>query len=117
LPKFYAMADLFVLPSFYDTFGVVVDEAMASGLPVVTTTRVGAVADLVRDGENGRVVPPGDAEALADAVREILSDAELRQRMSLRASKDIRKWTVEDAAAGFLQCVRLFVTEPEGKAI
>src|SRR5207253_5314890 len=56
LPKYYALADVFVLPSVYDTFGVVVAEAMACGLPIVTTPTVGATSSIVVDNENGLLV-------------------------------------------------------------
>lgn len=107
LPKFYALADLFVLPSFSETFGVVINEAMASGLPIVTTTRVGAVADLVREGENGRVVPAGDTNALAQALVQILNDDALRQRMGACSAERIATWNIELAVKGLFQCLDL----------
>ena len=57
LAQVYGVSDVFVLPSFEETWGLVVNEAMACGLPVITTDRVGAAVDLVREGENGFVVP------------------------------------------------------------
>ncbi|HET7315506.1 glycosyltransferase family 4 protein, partial [Salinisphaera sp.] len=68
----YADADLFVLPSYYEGYGMVVTEALAHGLPVITTTG-GALADTLAP-HAGLAVPPGDAEALADALRRLLSD-------------------------------------------
>jgi glycosyltransferase involved in cell wall biosynthesis len=105
LPKYYALADIFVLPSFYDTFGVVVNEAMASSLPVVTTHNVGAVANLVEDGVNGRIVAPGDAAQLAQALTHLLKDEELRQKMGANALARIEQWTIEDAAHAFIECL------------
>jgi glycosyltransferase involved in cell wall biosynthesis len=69
----YASADLLVLPSLFDSFPVVVIEAMAAGLPVVAT-RVGGVPEIVAEGQTGLIVPPGDPERLADAMRAVLSD-------------------------------------------
>ncbi len=107
LPQYYGMADVFCLPSFYDTFGVVVNEAMASGLPVVATTRVGAVADLVRDGVNGRVVPPRDPAALAQALTELVNDDARRERMGECARERMKTWSVDTAADALLKCIEM----------
>ncbi|MEQ1580745.1 MAG: glycosyltransferase family 4 protein [Steroidobacteraceae bacterium] len=72
----YAAADLFVLPTRYEGYGMVVAEALARGLPVVST-RTGAIAELVGE-QAGLIVPPGDMSALRDALRRIFSDAGLR---------------------------------------
>ena len=80
-----AQADIFTLPSFLEGQPIAIIEAMASGLPVVGTS-IGAVPDLIRDGVEGRVVEPGDAAALADALGEVITDRETRRRMS-RASR------------------------------
>ncbi len=112
LPKFYSIADLFVLPSLYDTFGVVVDEAMASGLPIVTTTGVGAAADLVRDGVNGRVVAPGDSAVLAQALAQLLNDDVLLQEMSTQSSQRISTWNVDLAAEGLIRCLEICRARP-----
>jgi glycosyltransferase involved in cell wall biosynthesis len=87
LPVAYAAADLLVLPSiptprFREPWGLVCNEALHQGTPVVATTAVGAVAGgLVRDGETGLVVPPGDAHALAGAIARLLADPALRTRL------------------------------------
>lgn len=107
LPKYYALADVFCLPSLYDTFGVVIAEAMVSGLPVVTTTRVGAVADLVRDGVNGRVVAPGDAAGLANALAELLNDHALAERMGQCARERMTSWSVDTAAEALSRCIEM----------
>lgn len=115
LPKYYALADVFCLPSLYDTFGVVIDEAMACGLPVVTTTRVGAVADLVRDGVNGIVVAPGDATGLAQALGEILSDDARRERMGECARARMTSWSVDTAADALMECLELCRSQPRAR--
>ena len=61
LPPYFARADLFVLPSRHDGWGVVINQAISAGLPVVASDAVGAAAELVRPDENGYVVPAGDA--------------------------------------------------------
>ncbi len=72
LPRFYCAADLFVLPSRSEPWGVVVMEALASGLPVVVTTRVGCYPDVVNDDRVGRVVPAEEPQALAESMESLL---------------------------------------------
>ncbi len=59
LPRYYALADVFVFPTLGDPYGLVVDEAMACGLPVISTSAAGEIHDRVEDGVNGYIVPPG----------------------------------------------------------
>ncbi len=73
-------ADVFVLPSYLEGQPIAIIEAMASGVPVIGTT-IGAVPQLVRDGVDGRVVEPGDVEALAAALEQLVTDPALRARM------------------------------------
>jgi glycosyltransferase involved in cell wall biosynthesis len=89
----YAAADLFVLPSVEDGFGLVTAEAMAAGLPVIVSDRAGS-ADIVEDGVSGFVVPAGDAPALARRIDDLASDARLRSTMGrvARASVEARTW-------------------------
>lgn len=101
LPRFYALADIFALPSLYDTFGVVVNEALASSLPVVTTRSVGAVANIVRDGVNGLVVEPNAPDALAGALACLLADEPRRAQMGLASRQIISTWTPAHAAQNF----------------
>ncbi|GAB4108191.1 MAG: glycosyltransferase [Phycisphaeraceae bacterium] len=71
--------DIFVLPSFAEGVPVVLMEAMASGLPVVTT-RIAGIPELVEDGVHGRLVPPGDPASLTDAIRDLIHDPAKRQQ-------------------------------------
>lgn len=68
MPRVYAAADVLVLPSYIDTWGLVVNEAFACGLPAIVSDRVGCAPDLIMDGLTGTVVPAGDVEALAKAL-------------------------------------------------
>ena len=89
LPSLYRHADVFVLPSKSgEGFGLVVLEAMASGLPVIAT-KSGGVIDLVVDGINGRLVPPNDARALARALSELVDGADLRNGLRQGALESV----------------------------
>jgi glycosyltransferase involved in cell wall biosynthesis len=80
LLRLYAEADVFVLPTRADCFGVVLGEAMAAGLPIVTT-RVAAIPEAVKDNESGFVIEPNDAEALRDRLERLVTDRSMRERM------------------------------------
>ena len=98
LGRAYGGADLFVLPSLYEGYGMALAEAMARGLPIVCTTG-GAAAQTVPDGA-GLKVPPGDAAALRDALASALADGRMRQRLadeSWRAGQLLPRW--RDTAA------------------
>jgi len=88
---------LFLFPTRYEGFGIVVLEAMRAGLAVVTTP-TGAGADLVRDGQNGLIVPVGDVGATSAAVTRLLDDAPLRERVAAAAAEDARGRTWRRAA-------------------
>lgn len=79
IDQILAAADVFALPSLEDTLPLAILEAMASGLPVVSTT-IGGIPECVLDGQTGRLVPPGDSTRLAAALIQLLSDPQLRAR-------------------------------------
>jgi glycosyltransferase involved in cell wall biosynthesis len=82
-------ADLFVSPSWAESFPYVILEAMALGVPVVAT-RVGGVAEAVRDGDTGLLVPPRDAASLARAIGSLISDRDRADAMGARARSEAR---------------------------
>lgn len=82
-------SDIFVLPTIEDSFGLVVFEAMATALPVITTTHAGA-SELIEDGLDGLIVPPGDATALAEAVGRLVEQPELRHRIGEAARQKVQ---------------------------
>ncbi|MBI2059623.1 MAG: glycosyltransferase family 4 protein [Nitrospirae bacterium] len=86
LRDLYRSSAVLVLPSVQDGFGMVILEAMACGCPVIASTHTGG-PDVIRDGENGYVVPPRDAEALADRIERVLGSKGNRSRMSRGALK------------------------------
>ncbi len=88
LPEIFTRAAVVVMPSAYETFPLVALEAMACGLPVVAT-RVGGLPEIIQDGTDGRLVPPGDAAALADAVEPLLADRDLAARIGTAARRAV----------------------------
>jgi glycosyltransferase involved in cell wall biosynthesis len=80
-PDLIAAADLLILPSLAEAFGLVLTEALYLGTPVVAT-RVGGIPEIVDDGIDGALVPPGDSKALASAIIELLANPERRQRLA-----------------------------------
>jgi glycosyltransferase involved in cell wall biosynthesis len=84
LLSLYRDADIFALPTFADCRAVVLSEAMAAGLPVVTTS-VGAQPEAVGSGVTGLIVPPNDSEALGRALRRLIDEPELRLSMGRHA--------------------------------
>ena len=84
LPQYYSAADLLVLPSVYESFGMVALEALACGTPVVAT-RVGATDDLIRQEATGRLVKSDSARSLADAIAAVLSQREQHPEAARRS--------------------------------
>lgn len=101
----YRWADVLVLPSVSDTFGLVVPEAMSHGLPVVTTTHVGA-ADMIRPGVDGIVIPPHQPEQLAVTLAKLEEDRQLVSNMSAHAAQRVEDFSLEQYAARLVQVIR-----------
>jgi glycosyltransferase involved in cell wall biosynthesis len=107
LRNFYAAADVVVVPSiptpkFREPWGLVVNEAMNRGLPVIASDAVGAAAGgLVQHERNGLVVPAGDAAALANALMRLAGDAALRRRLGEAGREDVLAYTYDAWAEGF----------------
>ncbi|MFQ6077362.1 MAG: glycosyltransferase family 4 protein, partial [Candidatus Bathyarchaeia archaeon] len=86
----YQSCDIFCHPALLETYGMVVLEAMACGKPVVVTKGCG-VAEFVRHGEDGLLVPPGDVDALADAIIRLVGDEDLRKEMGGRVRRSVER--------------------------
>jgi len=100
LAGLYALAETLILPTHSDPWGLVVNEAMACGLPIIVSNVAGCSADLVEDGWNGYVVLPRDAEKLSKAIDSLLRQPDVRRQMSARSSERIRNYSPEACADG-----------------
>ena len=100
LAGLYGLAETLVLPTHSDPWGLVVNEAMACGLPIIVSSVAGCSADLVEDGWNGYVVPPRDAEKLSVAINSLVRQPELNLRMGAHSSERIRNYSPEACADG-----------------
>lgn len=98
LQEYYKAADLFVFPTREDIWGLVVNEAMAAGLPVITTDRCVAGLELIQDRINGYIVPVGNDKLLSDKINIILKNSRLRSEMSSRSLLFIRNYTIKNMA-------------------
>jgi glycosyltransferase involved in cell wall biosynthesis len=115
VPQLLAASDLFALPSLYEGSSLAVLEAMAAGVPIVSSA-IGGTDELIEDGSSGLLVPPGDAEALAVALRRALGDSGLRESLAARARERVeRDLTRERMAAQVTGIYRELLGEvPEG---
>jgi glycosyltransferase involved in cell wall biosynthesis len=107
LPAFYALATAFILPSaWFECWGLVVNEAMASGLPVLVSRMVGCCEDLVRDGENGFAFDPHDVSALGDYMARIAHSPETAQKMGARSREIVQDHSVKIGAVNLWRSVK-----------
>lgn len=100
--EYYKAADIFVLPTREDIWGLVVNEAMACGLPVITTDRCNAGIELIEDGVNGYIVPVGDEEKLKAAIMKLSSDAGIISEIAFNNLKKIVKYTYEEKVRAYI---------------
>lgn len=103
IAEIYAAADLFVLPTLGDIWGLVINEAMAAGLPIICTSVAGAAQDMVHN--NGIIVPPRDASALAQAMISILESETRLTQMSKKSLEIIKDFNIEESSKGFHHAV------------
>jgi glycosyltransferase involved in cell wall biosynthesis len=103
LPQFFEQADLFVLPSRYDGWGVVVNQALGAGLPIICSDAVGASIDLVEPGINGAIVPAGDAMALYKSLYFYTQCPEAIQQASQASKRKSAIWSPEVGANRWLE--------------
>ncbi|MGA2401897.1 MAG: glycosyltransferase family 4 protein [Syntrophobacteraceae bacterium] len=106
LPYYYSKGKVLLMPTSGDCWGVVLNEAMVCGLPVVTTEWTAAVGELVRDAHNGYVLPL-DSAFWADRIASLLTDGTRWQKFSENAMESVRNFTFEAAAGGILEAITL----------
>jgi glycosyltransferase involved in cell wall biosynthesis len=110
LPRFFQLADVFVLPSRHEPWGLIVNEAMAAGCPVIVSTDVGCHPDLISDGgpgffPAGCVFPVGDIPALTTALRHVFSTPNTARQMGDAARLRVAQWTYEEDVRGLRQAL------------
>ncbi|HZT08984.1 MAG TPA: glycosyltransferase [Chloroflexota bacterium] len=111
LPAYYQAADVTVMPSTYESFGLVAVESMACGTPVVAA-RVGGLQETVQDGETGFLIPLRDPAHYAQRIEQILTQPELRSRLSLRARARARQFSWEHVAKQLVDLYHSLRREP-----
>lgn len=105
LKKYYQASDMFVFPTLRDVWGLVVNEAMANGLPVITTEMCNAGKELIENGINGYIVPIRDKDAIKNAVIKIGGNDDLRNQMSINNLKKIRGYTYENIVKSHIEAI------------
>ena len=98
LKEYYKAADVFVLPTREDVWGLVINESMACGLPVITTDRCIAGLELVKNGNNGYIVPVDDVSELAEKINQTLADDDECKKMGQNSISVIKDYTIENMA-------------------
>ncbi|NDB75533.1 MAG: glycosyltransferase, partial [Verrucomicrobia bacterium] len=111
LPPFYAAADFLVLPSVSETWGLVVNEAMACGLPAIVSETVGCAPDLVTEGETGFTFPTGSEAGLMASLRRCVEQCRAGHDFRPALAARMQVYSVEAAVAGLLQAVRTLRSE------
>lgn len=103
--RYYAAADIFVLPSLFETWGLVVNEAMQFGLPAVVSDRVGCAPDLILEGATGYTFASADAALLAERLNKLVVEPESRRNMGKTAARHVGNYSASAAAAGIRKAV------------
>ena len=106
LPEFYAMSDVFVLPSSHEPWGLVVNEAMCFSLPVIVSDKVGAGGDLVREGLNGFIYSAKDVISLSNYLHNLLANETKRKSMSEMSLRIISSWSYNKCVEGISNCMQ-----------
>jgi len=111
LLEYYKASDLFVHPTSYDVWGLIINEAMACGLPVVVTDTCVAGLELIKNGENGYVTHLGDDEEFISKVKHILENDDLREKMALNAIETIQPYYIENMIDSQIKTINKVLSE------
>jgi len=111
LPKIFAQADIFVLPSLHDGWGVVVNEALGAGLPIIVTDCVGA-RELVEHGSNGFITRAGDADSLAEALLKLAQSAHLRSSFGFASAERAKQWNLNEGVRRWVELSSALLVPP-----
>jgi glycogen(starch) synthase len=115
--EWYAVADILVVPSWYEPFGMVILEGMLHGLPVVAA-EVGGPSEILEHGRTGLLFPPKNVEALAEAVLKLVSDSEFRRRIGLAAAIEVRnRWLWPHVVERMREVYREAVLDPSSSPL
>ena len=106
LPAIFANADIFCLPSRHDGWGVVINEALGAGLPILVSDAVGAGRDLVQDGINGFVTPAGSASELTTAISRLVEDDALLADMAAQSRSLAKSWGLDEGVRRWKQAAQ-----------
>jgi 1,2-diacylglycerol 3-alpha-glucosyltransferase len=112
LPAYYGLAEAFILPSTEEQWGLVANEAMAAGLPVLISNRCGCVPELVAEGRNGFAFDPTDAGALAAVMARVAGNPQDRMAMGIASREIIANWTSETFGRGLWQAAEAAISAP-----
>lgn len=105
IPEYYAISDIFILPSKEEVWGLVINEAMACCLPIITTSITGAGYDLVAHNRNGIVINDANEFEIKSALKDLIINKEKRSLMGKESLKIINKWTYKESLNGFIDAI------------
>jgi 1,2-diacylglycerol 3-alpha-glucosyltransferase len=115
LCEFYGLARILIVPSYSESWGLVVNEAMASGLPVIVSTGCGAAKTLVQEGENGWTFEPGNSKQLTQLMLLASSlSGDVLERMGQKSQSIVADWSLDRFADGILKAIKIPRRQPAG---
>ncbi len=113
LPYYYSAAEVLLMPSHYESFGMVALEAMACGTPVIAS-QVGGLAYLIKDGQTGYHVPYDSPDVLSEKLGALLGDGELRRKMGEQAAEYAKEYAWEKIAKQIVDVYRVEIKKQKG---